>query len=371
MALDLQQLITRTFIVDRNREIAFCQLQLANPDHDVVMPFMLRMANIEVPQTVYMLPIAWVQDEVLFKKLARDMLLVTGADALGEEIVDKAREAGFRIVARLHEGEARSAGSDFVLASLESPVKPSPDTIYGDIRDAEGFERAKASLAMYYSGPYFMQGPTVRAEKSIHPGHALILELMAALQQDAEPRVIETLFKRDATLSFKLLRYINSPWFGLAARIESVRHALSIIGSQQLLKWLSLLAITAGQGASPALALSAMIRARLMELVGGKLLEKRDADHLFLTGMLSLLDRIMGVPLPQILERANLPDSVSEALLKGEGKYQRFLQLALACEGGLNEDGEPLGDIDVRAANIAHLEAIEWATQIARTSLQG
>lgn len=376
MAFNPEHLITREFVLDRNREIAFCRLSLTDPAHDVVMPFMLRLANIEMPETVYQLPIAWVQDVVLFKKLARDMLLVTDAAGLAEPIVEQAREAGFRIVAELAEGDARSAGGDFVLASLQSTVIPSPDTIYTDVTSQQDFDRAKASLAMYYSGPYFMLGPQQRTEKSIHPGHALILEIMAALQQDAEPRTIETLFKRDATLSFKLLRYINSPWFGLASRIESVRHALSIIGSQQLLKWLSLLAVSAGQGASPALAQSAMVRAKLMELIAGKMLDKHDADHLFLTGMLSLLDRIMGVPLPQILERANLPENISEALLKEEGKFHRFVLLARACEGELPQSEEAraraldaLAEFDIRTVNTAHLEAIEWATQISKSSL--
>ena len=377
MAFKPEQLITREFILDRNGEIAFCRLSLADPAHDAVMPFMLRLANIEAPESVYLLPADWVQDVVLFKKLARDMLLLTDAGMLAAPVVTAAREAGFRIVARLQAGEARSADSDFVLASLHDGVVPDPDTIYSGVNNLQDFERARASVAMYYCGPYFMQSAPQHAGKSIHPGHALILEIMAALQQEADPRAIETLFKRDVTLTFKLLRYINSPWFGLASRVESVRHALSIIGSQQLLKWLSLLALTAGQGASPALTRSAMVRAKLMELAGARLPEKRDSDHLFLTGMLSLLDRIMGIPLPQILERANLPETVSEALLHGEGRFHRYLLLAQVCEGLLPLP-EPtraqwldaLSEFDLRAINIAHLEAIEWATQVSRTSLQ-
>ncbi|OIQ78891.1 HDOD domain protein [mine drainage metagenome] len=223
---------------------------------------------------------------------------------------------------------------------------------------------------MYFSGHQFLgTSAAITGGKRINPGHALILELMSAVQQEAEPRDIETLLKRDVTLSFKLLRYINSPWFGLATHVESVRHALSIIGYQQLLKWFTLLAITAGGESSPALAQTAMVRARLMELVGAKLLDKSEADNLFVTGMLSLLDRCMGVPMEEILQHVNLPPAVSETLMQPDGKYHRFLSLALACEGNALPEELQLDDIDVRAANIAHLEALEWATQTGKISL--
>lgn len=364
MAFDLQYLITRTPIVDRNREIAFQRLSLEEPTHDILMPFMLRLANIESPQAVYFLPLPWVGDGVLLKKLAHHMVLVV--DDPQAALAEQAREAGFRLATRQVNDMPMRA--DFMLAPYTANLSPTPDTIICDVETAEDEARAMATPAMYFSGHAFMSGTPPRAEKNIHPSHALILELMGAVQQEAEPRDIELLFKRDVTLAFKLLRYINSPWFGLASKVESVRHALSIIGYQQLLKWLALLAATAGQGASPALTHAAMVRARLMELIGTRHMEKRDADHLFLTGMLSLIDRIMGVPLEKILERANLPLSVSEALLGNEGKYRRFLALALACEGVPPDDEQHFSDIDVKAVNLAHLEAIEWATQISASN---
>lgn len=363
MALNPEKLITRQPIVDRNREISFYQLSLIDDDYDTVTPFILRLANIEIPQAVYFVPIRWVQDEVLFKKLARDMILVTPADTMADPIVETAREAGFRIAVSLSEGDARQAGGDFVIAPWGGEIKVSPDTIFFDLNTPADEILAKATPAMYFSGHYLMESPPVAGGKRMNPSHALILELMSAVRQEAEPKVIETLFKRDVTLSFKLLRYINSPWFGLATRVESIRHALSIIGYQQLLKWLTLLAATAGQDASPVLTKTAMIRARLMELIGAKLLDKREADNLFMTGMLSLIDRIMGVPLEEILKYVNLPDTVTEALMQNEGRYSRFLQLALAFEGNSLANPEAFIDIDTKLVNIAHLEAIEWAIQ--------
>ena len=111
-----------------------------------------------------------------------------------------------------------------------------------------------------------------------------------------------------------------------------------------------------------------MTRARLMELLGSKTMEKRDHDHLFITGMFSLLDRIMQIPLEQILERTNLPEMVTSALLKNEGRYTHILALARACEGIPLPEDASFADIDIKAANLAHLEAIEWAAGISKAT---
>ena len=367
MAFNPEYLITRQPIFDRNREIAFIRLTAQSSEYDAVMPFMLRLANIQDPHAIYFVPIAWVHDEILLKKLAKNMVLVTPIESIAETMVEQARAADFRIAALIAQGNAREAGSDFTIIPLGADAIPSTDTIYTGVDTSDDEARAKASLAMYYSGELLStHAVPVPGNKRINPGHALILELMSAVQQEAEPKVIEAMFKRDITLTFKLLRYINSPWYGLVSQVESVRHALSVIGYQQLLKWLTLLAITAGQEPSPFLTQTSMIRAKLMELAGAKLLDKRESDNLFVTGMLSLLDRIIGVPMEEILKYVNLQPTIVDALLNNAGRYARFLQLAQACEGDALAEEMELDDIDVKNVNIAHLEAIEWAAQAVR-----
>jgi EAL and modified HD-GYP domain-containing signal transduction protein len=259
-------------------------------------------------------------------------------------------------------------GADFLLTPLAAGVRAQPNNILTGVDTPEAFTAAVSGAWMYFNGNISMLPDPAAGNKRINPDHGLIVELMGAIRREAEPKAIETLFRRDVTLSFKLLRYINSPGFGLNTRVESVRHALSIIGYQQLLKWLTLLAATAGQGAAPALTHTAMVRARLLELMGAKLLEKNDADNLFMAGMLSLLDRIMGAPLADILAHVNLPQPIAEALIHDSGKYRRFLQLAHACEGKLPPEDVPWADLDAKVVNVAHLEAVEWATQVMKTA---
>jgi c-di-GMP-related signal transduction protein len=305
-----------------------------------------------------------VHDAVLFEKLNKSTVLVTADPARAEQ----ARAAGYRIAMEFDHTSPDHSDADFRLLPLGSHAMLTPDSITVGIATAQQLETAFAGSGILFSGDAGITAASTVGNKRINPAHTLILELMSAVQQEADAKDIELMFKRDIALSFKLLRYINSPGFGLASRVDSIRHALSILGYQQLLKWLSLLAATAGQTASPALTQTAITRARLMELLGAKRLEKRDADNLFMTGMLSMLDRIIGLPLTDILSNANLPPAINEALLHGSGKYLRFLQLAQACEGAADIDEASLSDIDAKTVNIAHLEAIEWATQICADS---
>lgn len=364
MSFAAEHLITRVPVFNRNREIVFQRLTMADAVPDAVMPFMLRLVNIEAPQGIYFVPLGWLQDAVLFYKRNYCVIPVAAGED-DTETATRAKEAGYRIA--IEQSAPASLMVDFRFVPLDSGTPLTPDSIVHGIANPQQFQSALAGPGIHFCAGAAVTAPAATVSKRINPAHTLILELMSAVQQEAEAKDIELMFKRDIALSFKLLRYINSPGFGLTSRIDSIRHALSILGYQQLLKWLTLLAATAGTTASPALTQTAIIRARLMELLGAvKRLEKRDTDNLFMTGMLSMLDRIIGLPLPDILANANLPPSIHDTLLHGSGKYLRFLQLAQACEGAPLTDADSLADIDVKTVNSAHLDAVEWATGIAR-----
>lgn len=361
MALAFEHLVVRTPVFNRQREIVFYRLTMKDSAREAVMPFMLRMLNIEAPQSGYFIPLAWAQDEVVLEKLSKNTILLA-SETDDPAAVTRARAAGYRLaITETLVGSGLTA--DFRLLKAGSHAPLTPDSILDGIDTPAGFAQSMNGTGMLFSGN---AGATAvqSGSKRINPAHVLILELIAAVQQEADAKAIELMFKRDIALSFKLLRYINSPGFGLATRIDSIRHALSILGYQQLLKWLTLLAATAGQATSPALTATAITRARLMELLGTKRLDKREADNLFMTGMLSLLDRIIGMPLAEILANTNLPPAITEALLHDTGKYRRYLQLAEACEGVALADADPQIDLDAIAVSATHLEAIEWATQI-------
>ncbi len=365
MALDPNHLLRRSPVIDRNRNIAFCRLYAEEALPDVLMPLLLRLANLDDTRMTYLLPLALLGDALLLQKLPRNTILVTDAAGMTSSLAADARASGYRL-AILAEGTHATTGlADFYLVPYRNAEHAAPDVILSEVDSLADFARAHAIGALYFDGRSPFDAPPIVAKPSINPAHAAVLELMGAVQQEAEPKDIEALFKKDVTLSFKFLRYINSPYFGLTSRVESVRHALAVIGYRQLFKWLTLLAATAGSGASPALTQSAMMRARLMELLGTKSMDKRDQDHLFITGMFSMLDRIMQTPLEQLLARANMPEAVTQALLANEGRYVPVLALARAYEGETLPEDYNFAGVDIKAANLAHLEAIEWAAHIA------
>jgi EAL and modified HD-GYP domain-containing signal transduction protein len=119
--------------------------------------------------------------------------------------------------------------------------------------------------------------------------------LTAVSQAELDVREIENLVKGEASLCYRLLRYLNSAAFGFAKEIDSVRHALAILGEREVRRWIRLVAtLGAGQGKTTELVLSAMVRTRFCELISPKI-QHGDSD-LFLMGMLSMMDVILEIP---------------------------------------------------------------------------
>lgn len=199
------------------------------------------------------------------------------------------------------------------------------------------------------------------------PQAALILQLMQMVQANADVRHLEKLLKRDAVLSYKLFRYINSASFGIEVEIQSLRHAVAMLGYTPLFRWLSLLlAMTNTVDFSPALLQAAIVRGRLTELLGQGLLSRGESDDLFVVGMFSLLGQMLGVPITQVLNQIVLPDAIMQALLSREGKYGPFMLLAEACEqeDGCAADFADALFITATRVNDAHLSALAWAQSI-------
>ncbi len=289
------------------------------------------------------------------------------------------RAQGFRIALDDHVPTAELAPllgcADFVkidivqtglekAAAIHAQLKPLPLKIIAEkVETRQQFDACKKIGFHYFQGYYFAHPETLTA-KVINPSYATVLDLLNLVSKDADTKVVEDGFKRDPALSFKLLRYINSVGFGLSCEIQSIRHALSILGTRQLYRWLTLLMVTAGENTtSPALMKTAITRGRLTELLGESYFDKADRDNLFIVGVFSLLDAMLEMPINQVLEKVNLPDPVSEALLTQEGIYGPFLQLAKACEDADRDLVKSLADslqFDPNRVNDCHIAALAW-----------
>jgi len=238
------------------------------------------------------------------------------------------------------------------------------------IDSLQAFESALTAGCDLFRGYHFTE-VSGQQSHAISPSYATIVTLMQLTQQNAPVAKIEEALKRDATISFRLLRYINSAGFGLSCEIQSFRHAVAVLGYQNLYRWLALLMVTAARQSASALLTTAVTRGRLTELLGDGLFDQQQRDNLFIVGAFSLLDAILKAPLESIVEQIPLSETILEALFRHEGPYGPLLSIVEAAESfdqpqaraKALETADLLG-ITAQQLNRAQLEALVWAEAI-------
>jgi EAL and modified HD-GYP domain-containing signal transduction protein len=179
---------------------------------------------------------------------------------------------------------------------------------------------------------------------------------------------IEELIRGDLSLSYKLLHYLNSPVFLRKNPVQSVRHAITTLGQQPLQKWVSIIAMHGLSGQQPSeLMNTCLIRARFSELLREELLNPALWSDCFIVGMFSLLDAMLGQPMPDILRELSLSDDVRHALLRAESPLLPLVELALAMEYGDWSTIQRLAaSLGIEEADVCrlHNDSIEWAAQM-------
>lgn len=162
----------------------------------------------------------------------------------------------------------------------------------------------------------------------------VIVELIHRVDQAEPIEKLEATLRRDPTLAFKLMRYINSPAFGLSVEISSFRHAIMMLGYNRLKRWLALLLATASKDANlKPVMFAAVRRGMLMEELARASGDEEMRNEMFICGVFSLLDRMFKQPFPELLQSIPVPERVYQALADGSGPYQPYCRLIDAVEG--------------------------------------
>jgi EAL and modified HD-GYP domain-containing signal transduction protein len=174
--------------------------------------------------------------------------------------------------------------------------------------------------------------------KARTPDLNVIVELMRRIDSEAPIDKLEEAVSLDPTLAFKLLRYINSPAFGLRVEVSSFRHALMLLGHQRLKRWLALLLASASKehDMKPVM-FAAVRRGLLMEELARDQGDAEMRGEMFICGVFSLLDRLLQQPFSELLASLPVPERVQQALRHGSdggdgGPYMPYLQLVQAIE---------------------------------------
>lgn len=176
---------------------------------------------------------------------------------------------------------------------------------------------------------------------------------------------LENLFRQDVGLTMRLLRYLNSAAFGWRHGITSLRHALALMGLRPLRKWATMMGLVSlGQDRPRELIVTSLVRARFAEELG---VPSGLPDHeleLFLSGLFSVAEAIIGRPIADILDGLAVPDAVRAALTGGESPVSPVLRLVTAYERGdwaLLESLRPQLEIEERVLSEAYVRALQWA----------
>lgn len=236
------------------------------------------------------------------------------------------------------------------------------------IETASQFAMCRKLGFQLFQGYYFSR-PEIVQRRDLSPAMAAIAQLMnKVLDQRVGEKELERIFRQDPGLSLKLLKIVNTASMG-GSGIESIAQAIRMVGRQMLHRWLALLMASQAPRANDMdkeLIARALERARLCERLAEISGRKAAAPALFLTGLLSTFDVVLGLPMEELLVQVKVAPEVEAALLHHEGPYTPYLQLASHWSNGEWDQAQPLADLMGVLGDVPQLyrESCEWSREV-------
>jgi EAL and modified HD-GYP domain-containing signal transduction protein len=220
----------------------------------------------------------------------------------------------------------------------------------------------------YFQGYYFAR-PLIIEKKRIEGDASILLKLMRLLSEDAELTEIEHSLCKSPGLTYKLLLLVNSVVIGIREKIQTIRHAVAILGRRRIKQWvqLALFAADDSRGMMNPLVEMAAVRASFMEQLvyrHPQLKDNRDApDQAFMVGILSILETIYDISIDEVVAVLNLSVEVKAALISREGPFGRILALAELMERTLfGVTPDMIEDLGLTQNDVltAQVKAYQW-----------
>ena len=245
-----------------------------------------------------------------------------------------------------------------------------------NVESAEIFDRARETGFTLFQGHFFYQPKTYRASV-VRARPVAYVQLIAALNRPAlSLNEIEDLIKHDVSLSYRVLRCINSAAYGLRREVHSIREALLLMGLGPIRSWASVWCLAGlNTGGTPELVTTALVRARCCELLGGHLERPEETPELFLIGLCSLLDVVLERPLAEAIADLPLSLEAREAVLGESTSPSRLvLNAVMAYErGAWDVAAEELQTLNLakRLLAQAYTGALAWARELTRSAAAG
>jgi c-di-GMP-related signal transduction protein len=234
------------------------------------------------------------------------------------------------------------------------------------IETREEFHAAQKAGFVYFQG-YFFHKPEIVTTTDIPFNKLNYVRMLQAVQDpDLDLKRIESLIKCEVAICYRLLRYLNSAAFGFSNEIRSIRHALTMMGSIEIRRWVQLVAtLGATQQQGNEVVFAALVRARFCELLTSRVLH--NGSDLFLMGLFSLIDSILQVPMQTVLTNILIDDAIKNVILGLPSHLRAIYRLMLAQESGEWEAVEELCKLlrlSTDESSDAYWQAVEWSREI-------
>jgi EAL and modified HD-GYP domain-containing signal transduction protein len=227
------------------------------------------------------------------------------------------------------------------------------------VESREVYEICKKIGFFYFQGFFFYRPDLVRG-REIPGNRGALLELLGHIQDPYIPlkRLVEFI-RNDLSLSYKVLRYVNSASVGLPKRVECIEQAACMVGIDRIRTWATLIIMATGKDQPTEILVIALVRAKMCERLGHRL-GFDSPEKYFTMGLLSVLETVYESPMDDIVKKLPLPDEILEALTLEHGSMGSVLSCVKAYEQG---DWLALKHLQLPPATIRdfYLEAIEWA----------
>jgi EAL and modified HD-GYP domain-containing signal transduction protein len=208
--------------------------------------------------------------------------------------------------------------------------------------------------------------------QSVHDIPAIKLNYLHLLstmhRNDLEIAEIERILRQDVSLSYRLLRYLNSALFGMRTEIRSIRHALCMLGENQIRIWVALIATMQLASDKPAeLVAISLFRARFSESIAVALGRTHEKDDLFLMGLLSVVDALLDCPMAEVMEQLPLSQPAKAALSGQDSFYRDVYECVVAYEHAAWVETDGIAArlrLDPSVLAQCYLDSIKWAGEL-------
>ncbi len=233
------------------------------------------------------------------------------------------------------------------------------------VETQEAFHQSLDMGYDYFQG-YFFSKPVIVSKKDI-PGFKInqLRMLQMVNEEEMDFQAISDLIQNEMAMTYKLLRLVNSAGFGLRNKIQSVKQALNILGERGIRKWASVLLMAGlGKDKPREQVVTSLVRAKFCEQLALVPAYRNQGPSLFLTGLFSQLDAIVGRPMPELLAELPLKPEIADGIL-GKGELNPALKLVEALEQGNWSEVEKLsGNLHIESELLQEIyfEAVQWSS---------